>query len=87
MNETHLKQAPIYAMKNKHRIVGSTKCGCYSCLEVFPKGDIKEWTDKDETALCPHCGVDAVIPDETGVELTAANLKIAHDFWFASKKA
>jgi len=87
MNEVHLKQAPMYAMKNKLRIESSTRCGCYYCLEIFPKEEIAEWTDGHETALCPHCHVDSLIPDATGFDLNTQNLKTIHDFWFATTKS
>ena len=84
MNENHLKAAPLYSFKNKVRISGSTQCGCYHCLAVFAKTEIKEWTDDGETAICPRCQIDTVIPDETGVEMTTENLKSLRDFWFRS---
>lgn len=43
------------------------KCACYSCLRRFLGRTIKEWTDDNQTAICPHCGVDAVIPDTSVV--------------------
>ena len=32
--------------------------------------NVLDWTDSDRTALCPYCGVDAVIPDVSGLPLT-----------------
>ena len=39
----------------------STQCGCFHCLRTFESKDIKEWTDNNETALCPYCGIDSVL--------------------------
>ncbi len=75
-------QAAKLAFKNKSEISFSTKCGCYYCLAVFEKSEIKEWTDGGETALCPRCSIDSVIADSTGFELTEENLRKANLYWF-----
>jgi len=51
---------------NKHRVtqdshLPKTKCGCYYCLEVFDRAEVKEYVRADSVALCPKCGVDSVI--------------------------
>ena len=35
-------------------------CSCFYCGKRFNPKEIKEWTDKGQTAICPHCGIDAV---------------------------
>jgi len=76
-----IREAPIYSMKNKRFIEESEMCGCYNCLSVFSKNDITEWTDGGQTAICPKCVVDSVLPQTYGVELDEKNLKIIHDYW------
>lgn len=34
--------------------------GCFHCYKILHVSEIEEWTDENMTALCPHCGVDAV---------------------------
>jgi len=41
-------------------------CGCFSCLSVFHPDQVTDWCDDGETALCPRCGVDAVIGSGSG---------------------
>jgi hypothetical protein len=36
----------------------------------------------DQTALCPHCGIDSVISSASGYPITAAFLHRMHDYWF-----
>ena len=67
------KDAPFSAFKNRSRLQGD--CDCYHCLKTFHVEDIKDWTDGGETAICPHCNVDSVIP-------TCANLQEIHQHWF-----
>ena len=35
---------------------------CFTCLASFPVAQVTTWTDDDTTAICPHCGIDSVIP-------------------------
>jgi hypothetical protein len=45
--------------------------------------DILEWTDDDQTALCPNCGIDSVIGDKTDYPVTDLDfLKQMNTFWF-----
>ena len=39
----------------------STICGCFYCFKEFAFERIAERIDDNETALCPYCGVDAVL--------------------------
>lgn len=36
--------------------------GCFGCLKTFPVSAIEEYTD-DDTAVCPHCGIDSVLDE------------------------
>ena len=35
---------------------------CFYCIKRSKTKDVKEWIDKQQTALCPKCGIDACIP-------------------------
>ena len=35
-----------------------------------------------ETALCPYCGIDAVIGDACGLDISPEVLKALHKIWF-----
>jgi hypothetical protein len=57
----------LYAQNSNHReaLAAADEASCYYCVATFPcKGDDfpDEWTDNGQTALCPVCGIDAVIP-------------------------
>lgn len=75
MNENLIKNAPARAMKNRKGLKGS--CGCYRCLEIFNVSEIKEWTDGNETAICPKCDSDTVLKI-----LSPNTLSVVHDYWF-----
>jgi hypothetical protein len=57
---------------SRHRaaVRASTLCGCFHCGETFPPAEVEDWTDDDQTALCPRCGVAAVLGDASGWPLT-----------------
>jgi hypothetical protein len=77
-----IHHAAKLAFRNKSEIAFANKCGCYSCLAVFDKKEIKEWTDGGETALCPRCSIDSVIAEGTGFDLSEENLRKANQYWF-----
>ena len=82
MNNKLIKDAPKLAMKNKTNVEQSDACGCYSCTKIFKKEDIAEWTDNYQTAICPFCNVDCVIPDKCGIEINEQSLIALKQFWF-----
>lgn len=67
----------------------SDTCGCFYCVSVFPASDVDEWIDEldgEETALCPYCGIDAVLPEasvqSSGFELGIGLLSQMEQHWF-----
>ena len=71
------KDAPFQAFKNRKKLTNS--CGCFGCMTVLDVKEIEEWTDNDETAICPHCNKDTVIPDTD-------NLQEIHEHWFKKEE-
>ena len=76
MNAIQAREASIY---NRSEIADADVCGCYSCVSTFPGKSVEKWCDYGGTALCPLCGVDAVLP---GVNDTQ-ELENLHKKWFA----
>jgi hypothetical protein len=51
---------------NRHILSQATQAACAHCLRELHTLEVLEWCDEDElgvgqTALCPHCGIDAVV--------------------------
>ena len=86
MNDPDLLQA--YKRSTFHRvdILKSEQCGCFKCLATFSPSGIKHWIDTGSTALCPHCGIDAVIGSASGVPVTAEFLSAMWRRWFQEAK-
>ena len=73
-----------HELSSYHRetLKASNVCGCFYCLEVFPPTEIEDWTDDDDTALCPKCGIDSVIGSFSEYPIEREFLKKMHDHWF-----
>lgn len=58
------------------RVKPVAEYGCYHCGRVYKLAQhpIIEWVDGGQTALCPQCGIDAVIPKLRGVEFTEVDM-------------
>lgn len=71
------------SINNKEQIIASKRCGCFYCLKIFNSNEIKEWIkDEKETAICPYCNIDALIPENPNQPLTKEYLKELKDYWF-----
>jgi len=64
---------------HKQRVLAGSNVGCFYCLEMYPHAEIIEWT-LDDCALCPHCGIDSVLPEAPYLSLDF--LKKMHEYWF-----
>jgi hypothetical protein len=64
---------------HRERVLASNKVGCFYCLEIYPSSEIKEWTP-DGCALCPHCGIDSVLPESR--HLSPEFLEKMQKYWF-----
>lgn len=81
MNEL-LKQAHRFSSKNRKSLEDSSLCGCFYCLKIFSPAVIEEWWDNEETAVCPYCGIDSVIGDNSDFHITKEFLQEMHEAWF-----
>lgn len=75
-----------HASRHRVEIQASARCGCYFCFHNFPTTDIRIWVDANQTALCPSCGLDAVIGDASKHRLDGTFLRQMHTQFFSSAK-
>ena len=78
-----LVAAKSHAARHRAEIEASTKCACFFCFRVFRSAEIKAWIDVNTTALCPGCGVDAVLGDASGHSIADRSLRKMHEHYFA----
>ena len=83
-----LLDAHKHASQHRAEVEGSGRCGCFFCFRTFPPTLIKSWIDSEQTALCPLCGVDAVLGSNSSHRLDEGFLRKLnlHAFGGRSKK-
>ncbi len=83
MKEYRLIKAHDFSANHKGTLLKDKKCGCFYCQKIFNPEKIEEWIDDiSGTALCPYCGIDAVVGESSGFLITDEFLKEMHDYWF-----
>jgi hypothetical protein len=81
LTEDHIS-AHEWSSYHRETLRQSEVCGCFYCLRIFPPSEIEHWTDDDDTALCPKCGIDSVIGSVSGYPIDREFLQKMHDHWF-----
>ena len=72
-----------HTIRHKTEILQSDTCGCFYCVTTFRPREIIKWTDDEQTALCPNCGIDSVIGEKSGYPVADIDyLKQMNSYWF-----
>lgn len=53
------------SFKNKEELLKYGDCGCYYCISQYKVEEITDYIDNGQTAVCPKCGIDSVLPKES----------------------
>ena len=80
-----LEELHAGSRRNRSSLAKAAICGCFHCLSEFPSERIVEWTDNSETAICPICGVDAVLSFDSP-RIDKQLLRQMHDHWFKTSR-
>ncbi len=75
-----LEAAHAHSTRNREALAEGGACGCFYCLRTFAAQEVKDWIH-ETTALCPHCGIDAVIPC-AAVSVDSGFLGLMQAYWF-----
>jgi NAD-dependent SIR2 family protein deacetylase len=76
-----VQTAHVHCMHNRADLPAGARAGCFYCEQTYDAAEIREWTDNDDTALCPRCGIDAVL-SERAAPIHPAFLAQMHHHWF-----
>ena len=85
-----LELAHTFSNNHKQALSVEQRCGCFYCQSIFLSSEITDWIEHDNpcdrlgTALCPHCGIDSVIGESSGFEITSDFLRAMNYRWFQS---
>lgn len=66
---------------NRAELEESEVCGCLACQRIYSPTEVVSFS-RGDSAVCPHCGIDAVVGSASGIPITAAVLARAHARWF-----
>lgn len=61
-----LHKKSSYNIKNLDLV---EKCSCFYCFKIFNPNKIEEWTDNGQTAICPYCSVDSILPMQIRLDI------------------
>ena len=78
---THIN-AHVLSTRNRDLLKKSRLCGCFYCKSIYDPQEIDRWADGGETAFCPRCGMDSVLPETKEYPLSSEFLQKMHDYWF-----
>jgi hypothetical protein len=79
----YLLDAHVHCAQHRSELARSNIAGCFYCRETFAPTEIDLWIDNDDCALCPRCGIDAVIGDASGFPVADKTfLQEMNEFWF-----
>ena len=92
MHEQKMRDVHKHCKRHRAEVLAGTACGCFYCQAIFDTKDIAAWIDQEQTAVCPRCGVDAVLPaatlsefeDKSADDPTGDLLYQMAQFWFAT---
>lgn len=75
--DPHLLSIRAHASNNEIEILQSKSCSCFFCRQTYDARKVNDWINDERgvTAICPECGMDAVIGDASGVVLDKDLLK------------
>jgi hypothetical protein len=80
----HIRDAHQHSSKHRSEILKSDLCGCFCCEQTFEAGEIVDWIDEQQTALCPKCGIDSVIGSASGFLISREFLHEMCESWFST---
>jgi hypothetical protein len=75
---------------HEEAIKKSKICGCFHCKNTFPPSEIENWLEESkdglpgpgQTAMCPKCGIDAVLPESDKYQITIELLEAMNKHFF-----
>ena len=69
---------------NRAELEASEACGCLACERIYFPDEVERWISDaaGESAVCPYCGIDAVVGSASGIPITPGVLARSHARWF-----
>ena len=80
--ESQFKKLHAYSSHNKKLIDIADKCYCFYCKSSMEQSEIQNYIDDGQTALCPKCEIDAIIPDSIDDTVDEQIISEMNEYWF-----
>lgn len=80
--ESQLNRLHAYSSHNRELVARSRKCYCFYCQSVSEAEQVTRYFEDEQTALCPNCGIDSILPDGIDEPLDESIISQMHDYWF-----
>ena len=77
-----MRLAHSKSVNHRAELEKDSVCGCFYCKSIYSPSEITAWIDSGTTALCPKCGIDAVIGESSGYPITEDFLTMMNNYWF-----
>jgi len=82
MRDLACQKLHSFSVNNAALCRSSSQCGCFYCLRTFSPKTITDYWDSGQTATCPFCHLDTVLPGYDGIVITKKLLKdMQHYAW------
>lgn len=89
LSQRSLEEIHRYCTSNRPLLERAKSAGCFCCGATFAPGEIRDWIPpsdagpaRADTARCPKCGVDSVLPSTAPVMLTPRMVEALREYWF-----
>lgn len=80
--QTQMERLHAYSAHNRELVAVSNQCYCFYCKQSMYRGEIERHIDDGQTALCPKCGIDAIIPDSIEESVDENIIAEMNEYWF-----
>ena len=79
-----IPEVHVHSSNNRAELAEGIEAACYHCRSIFKAEEVSEFIDGGETALCPCCGIDAVLSETAGYPLNYMTLRALNRYWFGN---
>lgn len=86
MKDIDLIYAHQLCESNRKKLMDAKVCGCFYCLRIFDPKEIVWEDDMDNTAMCPYCGIDSILPESANLPITKPFLRKMREYWFSESE-
>ena len=81
-DEERLKRLHVYSTHNRRWVETADKCHCFYCKSCVEASTVTEYADDGQTAFCPKCDVQALLPDSIPESVDEETVALMNEYWF-----